>query len=80
MSQTMLYKFGGDFPYEGNFFTFTIVNDDDIKQALSDGWSLTTTDAIAKAKTTAEAIAEDDALDGEQEPAKRRGRPPKAAE
>lgn len=76
----MLYKFGGDFPYEGNFFTFTIVNDDDIEHALSEGWSLTTTDAIAKAKTHAEDIAESDTVEGEQEPAKRRGRPPKAAE
>ena len=78
MPQTMLYKFGGDFPYEGNFFTFTIVNDDDIKQALSDGWSLTTTEAIALAKKPAEGIADVDASEDGQEPAKRRGRPPKA--
>lgn len=80
MSQTMLYKFGGDFPYEGNFFTFTIINDKDIENALLDGWSFTTTDAIAKAKTQTEAIAEDGAAEGEQEPVKRRGRPPRAAE
>ena len=54
MSQTMLYKLGGDFPYEGEFFTYSIVNDEDIEQALSDGWSLTTTEAITKAKKSEE--------------------------
>lgn len=78
MNQTMLYKHGGAFPYEGEFFTYTIVNDDDIEQALSDGWSLTTTEAIALAKKPAEGIADVDASEDGQEPAKRRGRPPKA--
>lgn len=80
MSQTMLYKLGGDFAYEGEFFTYCIVNDEDIEQSLSDGWSLTTTDAIAKVKKPAEPVLETYPIEDEQEPAKRRGRPPKAAE
>ena len=78
MSQTMLYKFGGNFEYEGEFYTYTIVNDDEIMRALSAGWSLTTTDAIAKAKKPVEPVLEVDPAEDEQEPAKRRGRPPKA--
>jgi hypothetical protein len=80
MSQTMLYKFGGDFPYEGEFFTYSIVNDEDIEQALSDGWSLTTTDAIAKGKKPVEVAPVVESEEADDEPAKRRGRPPKAAE
>jgi len=72
MSTTMLYKLGGDFEYEGKFYTYTIVNDDEIMQALSEGWALTTSDAIKEAEKQIEYI------DGEQEPAKRRGRPHKA--
>ena len=78
MSTTMLYKLGGDFAYEGEFYTYCIVNDEDIEQSLSDGWSLTTTEAIAKAKKPVEPVFEVDIAEDEQEPAKKRGRHPKA--
>jgi hypothetical protein len=68
----MLYKLGGDFEYEGEFYTYTIVNDDEIMRALSEGWALTTSDAIKEAGKPTEYA------DGEKEPSKRRGRPPKA--
>lgn len=74
----MLYKLGGDFAYEGEFYTYCIVNDEDIEQSLSDGWSLTTTEAIAKAKKPVDQVLEAAHAEHEQESAKKRGRPPKA--
>lgn len=78
MSTTMLYKLGGDFAYEGEFYTYCIVNDEDIEQSLSDGWSLTTTEAIAKAKKPVDQVLEAAPAEHEQESAKKRGRHPKA--
>lgn len=74
----MLYKLGGDFAYEGEFYTYCIVNDEDIEQSLSDGWSLTTTEAIAKAKKPVDQVFEVDTAEHEQESAKKRGRHQKA--
>ena len=80
MSQTMLYKLGGDFEYEGECFTYTIVDDYDIKDALASGFYLTTTEAIKKAKKQSTGVIEIDVNNEEQEPAKRRGRPVKVVE
>jgi hypothetical protein len=80
MSQTMLYKLGGEFEYEGECFTYTIVNDEDIDEAIASGFYLTTTEAIEKAKKQSSRVIEIDANNDEQEPAKRRGRPAKVAE
>lgn len=78
MSTTMLYKLGGDFAYEGEFYTYCIVNDEGIEQSLSEGWSLTTTEAIAKAKKPVDQVFEAAHTGHEQESAKKRGRHPKA--
>jgi hypothetical protein len=62
MNQTMLYKAGGSFEYEGNFYTYIIVDDCNLDNYLNDGWFLTTTEASENLK--------------DQE-VKKRGRPPK---
>lgn len=57
MSETMLYQTGGEHildsigaPQVG--FKYIIVNDDEVKDKIAEGWFLTTTDAIAATKTT----------------------------
>jgi hypothetical protein len=42
---TMLYKCPGPHEIHGGQFDHTIVDEDDVEQALADGWHLTTPDA-----------------------------------
>ena len=42
---TMLYKHPGPHEIHGNHFDYIIVDDDDVKATIADGWALTTTEA-----------------------------------
>lgn len=46
----MLYKKDGEHAIHGGMFDTIIVNEDDVKAAQKDGWSLTTTEALKPAK------------------------------
>lgn len=47
MSHTMLYKFPGPHEIHGGRFDYTVVPDEQIEQALAEGWHLTTDAAKA---------------------------------
>jgi hypothetical protein len=42
---TMLYKSPGPHEIHGGHFDYTIIDGDEVEQAIADGWSLTTTEA-----------------------------------
>lgn len=44
---TMLYRCPGSHDIHGGKFDYVIVSDDDVKQAIADGWFLTTPEAKA---------------------------------
>ncbi len=53
MSTTMVYKHPGKHEIHGDSFDYKIVSSDDVQKALSEGWSLTTTEAKEPAKPKA---------------------------
>lgn len=46
MTNTMLYKHPGSHDIHGDKFDYCIVSDDDVDDALNDGWFLTTPEAL----------------------------------
>ena len=51
---TMLYKSPGPHEIHGGKFDYTIFDEDEVEQAIADGWSLTTTEAKEVAAKKAE--------------------------
>lgn len=70
MSQTMLYKCPGPYAIHGGQFDYTIVEDDQIQQAIADGWSLTTPEAKSAYLAAREAEAARIEAEAEAEAAK----------
>lgn len=65
MNPTMLYKTPGPYEIHGGHFDYCVVEEEDIAQAQADGWSLTTTEALAarEAKIAADAAAKEAAAE-----------------
>lgn len=60
MNPTMLYKFPGPHEIHGSNFDHTIVDEEDIENAMADGWHLTTTAAKAAHDAAKDAAKEDE--------------------